>query len=114
MRELLSDDGLTQTHLILEGDELITLDTTPGHRVQRILDVNKRHRNDRDQNPIAQGRLVASVDPVIRHNWRREWEKYHSDKFTWKTYLAIQLNSREFEYFRTQDSTIGLTSQDKG
>lgn len=114
MRHLLSDDGLTQSHLIIQGDELLTVDSTPGKRIEKILDVNKRHRNDRDQNTQAHGRLAASVDPVIYYQWKKEWRERHKDSFTWKTYLVMKLNSRDYEFFRTQDSKIGLTSRDKG
>jgi len=112
LRQILSDNGLTQTHLIIQGDELITLDTTPGNRVQKILDANQRLRSD-TKNPLSHGRLAASIDPVLRHQWRKEWAQKHSDKWSWKTYLVMQLNPRDYSQFRTQDSTIGLTSQDK-
>lgn len=114
MKQIISDDGLTQTHLILQGDELIAADVTPGNRVQRILDVNQRHRIDRDHNPHAHGRLAASIDPVVYQNWRREWRQNHKDRWTWKTYLIMKLNSRDYSHFRTQESKIGMTSQDKG
>lgn len=113
MRQILSDDGLTQTHLVIQGDELVTADVTPGNRIQKILDVNNRHRIDGvRENGLL--RPAASIDPVIYMGWKRDWRENHRDKWTWKTYLVMKLNSRDFSYFRTQDSKIGLTSQDRG
>ena len=110
MKELLSDDGLTQTLIHQSGDRLVTADIVPGQRIDRILEANKQSRDN--QNRAAQGRHVASIDPVTYANWKRDW----SDKgktVSWKEYLIGCLNNPENKYLRTTTSKIGLTSQDR-
>lgn len=111
MKELLSDDGLTQTIIHQSGDRLVTADVVPGQRIDRILDANKAARGN--QNTKAIGRHVGSVDPVTRENWIREWEA-KGRQVSWKEFLIIKLNSPDHKFLRTIEGTIGITSQDRG
>lgn len=111
MKELLSDDGLTQTIIQQSGDRLVTADIVPGKRIDRILEANKQARDQ--QNKQALGRHVASIDPVTYTKWKREWES--SGKLvSWKEYLIACLNNPDNKYLRTTTSTIGLTRFDRG
>lgn len=110
MKEMLSDDGLTQTIIEQSGDRLVTADVVPAHRVQRILDANHNIRDK--QNSRAQGHHVASIDPATYENWKREWQ-VKTGSLSWKEFLIAKLNSPENKYLRTTTSTIGITSQDR-
>jgi len=109
-KELLSDDGLTQTIIHQSGDRLVTADIVPGKRIDRILEANKQVRDQ--QNRHAQGHHVASIDPVTYENWKREWQA-KKEKYSWKEYLIAKLNDPDNKYLRTTTSTIGITSQDR-
>lgn len=110
---ILSDNGVIQTRLSIEGDELITQDVMSAQGVQSILDHNKRVSNDRMHNPQAKGRLAASIPAPLYYSWKKEWNEKHRDKWAWKTYLVSKINNPDYKYLRTQESTVGLTSQDR-
>lgn len=109
----LSDNGLISTQISVEDDQLILQDVMTARGVQSILDNNKRVSNDRMHNPHAQGRLAATIPLPMYYAWKKEWKDKHKDKYSWKTFLVTKINSPEFKLLRTQDSTIGLTSQDR-
>lgn len=111
MKEIISDDGLTQTVIRQSGDQFVTSDIVPAKRVERILDANKAVRDN--QNRQAQGRHVASIPPTIYENWKREYQtkKGHG---TWKQFLIAKLNDPDNKFLRTTSGTIGITSQDRG
>lgn len=109
----LSDNGLISTQISVEDDQLILQDVMTAKGVQNILDQNKAASNNRMHNPHSQGRLAASIPTPMYYAWKKEWRDKHQDKWSWKTFLVSRINSPEFKFLRTQESTIGLTSQDR-
>ena len=44
--------------------------------------------------------LAAKV-PINTHaQWKKEWREKYKDTWTWQTFLAMKLNSREYENLR--------------
>lgn len=100
MKELLSDNGVVQTVLHMNGDEMVTQDVINGRRMQTFLDDNQKLRRE-GVNSKAQGRLAARIPITLYTSWRREWERKYKQDWTWKTYLATKVNNRDYSKFLT-------------
>lgn len=48
-------------------------------------------------------RPAATIPALVRYRWREEWEKYHSDKWEWMTYLIMKINSSDYAKFRNSN-----------
>lgn len=102
-RILLTDNGVTQTHLDFHHGELVI------HRqqdVEPILDENVHIRNHLQQSARQDMRLAARVPMIDYQRWRREWRETSVDKWEWQTFLTMKLNSRDYAKFRTEDMRI--------
>lgn len=110
----LSDNGAVENVVSFNDDgELVTRDIMSGDRVQSILDHNAYLRNHAAPNRKAQGRHAASVPITVWTEWRKAWMSYHSDKWTWQTYLAAKLADSDNAYFRTGLQQIGLSERNR-
>lgn len=82
-----------------DGDGFTAIEFTPTHIENEILDECAKLRG-LQQNKGGGFQLAAKI-PINTHAaWRKEWrEKYH-DTWTWPTFLAMKLNSRDNAYLR--------------
>jgi hypothetical protein len=83
-----------------DGNELTLVEFTPTRIESEILDSCARARS------VAQvkGRAfqLAARVPINTWNiWRKEWAETYSGVFTWQTFEAMKLNSRENANLRT-------------
>lgn len=75
------------------------IEHTPSFVEKEILDECAKLRSLR-QNKKGAFQLAAKV-PINTHAaWKREWREKFSDTWTWQTFLAMKLNSRDNEYMR--------------
>lgn len=82
------------------------IEHTPTHIESEILDECAKLRTLR-QNKGGAFQLAAKV-PINTHTmWKREWREKHSDTWTWQTFLAMKLNSRENENLRVGHQRSG-------
>lgn len=110
----LSDNGAIETVVSFNDDgELVTRDVMSAERVQSVLDHNAYLRNHAVRNTRAHGRHAASIPISEWTNWRKEWMAYHSDKWTWQTYLAAKLADSDNAYMRTGVREIGLSERNR-
>ncbi len=99
---LISDDGITRTEVNISNGEAIVKTTQD---VTNILDTNAFWRNNARQNS-KEIRLAASIPTNEYYKWQKEWRETMADKWTWRTFLAMRLNSRDYSKFRTEDMRI--------
>jgi hypothetical protein len=85
--------------------EVVTQDIMPGKTVQKLLDENHRLRQD-GFNKKAHGRIAARVPMVMLYEWQKEWRQTYRKDWTWKTYLAMKINSRDYAHLRTTHMKI--------
>ena len=83
-----------------DGNGFTAFEFTPDSVEQVILDdcaaMRSLHQNSR-----SNFRLAAKV-PINTHaGWKKEWREKYSDTWTWPTFLAMKLNSRENSHLRT-------------
>jgi hypothetical protein len=104
----LGDNGNgTYTELRVSDDEIISRDVMPGQYVQNILDVNSRFRAEgRQPNRNAHGRLAASIPLPIYTEWRKSWMTKYKDDWSWKTYLTMKINSRDYSHLKTNEMNV--------
>ena len=92
----------------VDEDGFTYIEHTPTFVEKEILDECHQLRSLR-QTKGRHFQLAAKV-PINTHcQWKKEWREKHSDTWTWQTFLAMKLNSRENEYMRT-----GYTRSGKG
>lgn len=110
----LSDNGAVENVVSFNDDgEMVARDIMSGERVQSLLDNNAYLRNHATVNRKAQGRHAASIPITTWHEWRKEWKAYHSDKWTWQTYLAGKLADPDYALLRTGVKEIGLSERNR-
>ena len=94
----------TYTKLTFEGTEMISQDIMPGKSVQSILDTNAEKRAlGRKPNSSAHGRLAASIPIPLYHEWKKQWRETYRQDWTWKTFLTMKINSRDYSYLKTNE-----------
>jgi hypothetical protein len=99
--------GATYTELTYEGSEMIARDIMPGKFVQSILDSNAEKRAlGKRPNPKAHGKLAASIPLPIYHEWKKEWRTTYRQDWTWKTYLTMKINNRDFSFLKTNEMKL--------
>lgn len=92
------------TELILEHDQVVL---RHAFDAQPVLDQNSRERNMPQRgSPRMGAKKAASIPTPLYHLWRKEWREKHADKWTWHTFLAMRLNSRDYSYLRTSDMKL--------
>lgn len=64
--------GVIRTSLHIEGNEIITRESMPGHFVQDIMD--SVHELSRQSVKKHGGRLAGQIPLPIWKQWRSEWE----------------------------------------
>ena len=89
-----------------DGDELTLVEHTPTRIESEILDACARARS------VAQSKgrafqLAAHVPINTWNAWRKEWAEHYADTFTWQTFEAMKLNSRENANLRTGHKRSG-------
>lgn len=100
MPKSLGYSGVVETRVHFEGDEFITEDIQHGPVIQAILDQNQADRS-MGPNRRALGRHAGRIPLTLLDSWRKEWERKHSDKWEWKTFLVMRMNDRDYSYLRT-------------
>lgn len=95
----------TYSDVRVNDDELISRDIMPGHAVQSILDGNHELRATR-QNPKAFGRHAARIPKTVWTEWRKQWMTTHRQDWTWQTFLAMKLNSRDYSHLKTHEGAL--------
>jgi hypothetical protein len=102
MRISLGHNGISETLVHEESGSLITEEvqdcTAVLDRAQilRGLSVNRR----------AHMKPAATIPLVIYHNWKKEWRTQYRQSWTWQTYLAMKINSRDYSKLRTSDMKL--------
>lgn len=99
---LLTDNGVTQTRIHMHSDQLVVSHSQDVEPILRENELARRIQQSR-HSPM---RLAASVPILEYQRWRREWRERHADRWTWQTYLAMKLNSPDYQKFRTEDMRI--------
>ena len=100
-RILLDKSSTGVEHYVHVGDREIVLEEfAPTSVDQIILDEAHRLRNT-EQRKGAALRHAATVPINLYQGWRKEWRRKYSDKWEWRTYLAMKLNSPDYAYLRT-------------
>lgn len=98
-RFLIDDDGITRSRLHVQGDELVTEEVQDAGP---IADTAKALRSG-EFNRNAVMRPVASIPITMYREWQKEWRGKYAQSWTWQTYLAMKLNSRDYSQLRTSD-----------
>lgn len=83
-----------------DGDGFTLVEFTPDSVEREILDDCSRLRS-LHQNSRATFKHAGKVPIGLHAIWRKEWREHYSDTWTWQTFLAQKLNSREFQNLRT-------------
>ena len=83
----------TRTKLHISDNEMILQDHQD---CQAILDENAAMRNMPQARSIRSGYLAARIPVTIYYEWKKDWRANHRDKWTWHTYLAMKVNSRDW------------------
>lgn len=106
-QKLLLDLSPTGVQHSIESDEdgFFAVEHTPTIVENEILDECAKLRG-LHQKQHGAFRLAAKV-PILTHEmWKQEWHKV-KDKWTWPTFLAMKLNSREFANLRVGHKRSG-------
>jgi len=98
----LGSNGISESRIHFEGEKLITEEVQD---VEPVLDRAQQLRG-LSQNSRAQTRMVASIPLVVYHNWKKEWRASHHSNWTWQTFLAMKINSRDYSKLRTSDMKV--------
>lgn len=102
-----SNGNGTETIIRFDDDELISTDVMSGRNVQSILDTNAAFRaQGRRPNKNAHGRLAASIPIPVYTEWRKQWREKYRDDWTWKTFLTMKLNSRDYSHLKTNEMNV--------
>lgn len=100
-----NNGNFTYTQIEVSDDELIARDVMPGQYVQAILDRNHRLRS-LGPNRRAHGRLAASIPDTVYAEWRKEWMRTYRQDWTWKTFLTMKLNNRDYSFLKTNEARL--------
>lgn len=104
----LSNNGVIETRVSVNDDELVSRDIMSARNVQQILDDNQRVRNDNPHNKKAQGVMAARIPLPLFHEWKKEWKTGFNQDMTWHQFLLRRINDRDYGQLRTQDKKIIL------
>ncbi len=75
--------------------------------VQPLLDRNRKLQNENGGfNPKASGRIVATVDAVTQHKWRKEYNSGACKYMKWMDFKKMKLNSRDYSKFRVWEGQL--------
>ena len=99
-RVSLGYSGPIETRLHFDGDVMVSEDIMHGRQVQAILDQNQRDRSMGHRGHTA-GRHAARIPMPMLADWYQDWERNHSDKWEWMTFLTSKINSRDYSKLRT-------------
>lgn len=91
-----SGDGV-KSEVIWNND---SAEVRTSQRVDGIID--EFRRDSENINHKAAGRLAARIPTELFYRWRKEWRDQHSDKWEWRTWLAMRLNSPDYSHLRNQ------------
>ena len=102
MRRILLDASPTgvQHFAHVSDNELITEEFTPTSVEQEVLDHAHTLRG-LEQSRHSPMRHAATIPMGTYAIWRKEWQQKHADKWTWKTWLVMRLNSSDNKNLRT-------------
>lgn len=92
--------------VVFEDDAMYTVEHTPGHIENEILDSCARLRSLHQ----PKGRLMqhAARTPINTWQaWRKEWKEKYSDTMTWPQFEVMKLNSRDNSKLRTGNKRGG-------
>lgn len=105
--KLLLDISPTGVQHSIESDEngFYTVEHTPTVVEDEILDECSRLRSLHQRKGTFQ--LAAKV-PILTHEmWKQEWHTKYRETWTWPTFLAMKLNSREYQNLRVGHKRSG-------
>ena len=83
-----------------DGDGFTLIEFTPDEVETEILDNCARMRS-LHQNSRSHFKHAGQIPIGLHAVWKKEWREKYSDTWTWQTFLAMKLNSREYENLRT-------------
>ena len=97
------DNGVTQTGIWEEDNQLILTDTMPGDRIEKILQ-EKQHL---EASKTANGSIVGATIPnYLWQSWRNEWTAGpEAWGVPWHKFLLSRLNSPEFSKLRHDNAS---------
>lgn len=88
-----------KAHIANDGSEMVIEEYTPTSVENQILDECARLRSLHQT--TGRGMKLAAKIPSNTHAaWKKEWREKYSQVYTWSTFIAMKLNSRENEKFR--------------
>lgn len=107
MGKILLDRSVTgvEHYVEVNGDELVTAEFTPTS-VDKIVIDDVKARGDLAQNARSGMRHAASIPINTYMGWRKEWAQTASDTYTWKTFLAMKLNSSDYKFLRVNGKRL--------
>jgi hypothetical protein len=91
--------GVIRNEIHVTSDEIITVESMPGHFVQDIMDDVSALRSQVRARP-AGGAIVGKVPLPLWRMWRKAWEagpKQHG--VLWRVHLMGMLDDRDFSKF---------------
>lgn len=93
----------TRTKLHVDDDQIIMQDWEDA---QPLLDENQRMRNMPQARTMRGGYLAARIPATMYYEWKKDWRANHRDRWTWQTYLAMKINSRDYSKLKTSDRRL--------
>lgn len=93
----------------VDEDGFTAIEHTPTVVEQEIVDECSKLRG-LYQKKQGTFQLAAKIPINTYYGWKKEWRQKHADTWTWQTFLAMKLNSRDNEKLRVghTDSGIGM------
>lgn len=66
---------------------------------------------NRDHGTKRKMRHVADIPVVLYESWRKEWRQKYRDFMKFHAFVAMKMNSREFDRFRVEDKASRLSTR---
>lgn len=88
-------------HYVHVDDQEIVLEEFTPSKIEGIIVSEAQRLASMPQRRGSALRHAATVPISLYQKWRKEWRQHHSDKWEWKTFLAMKLNNPDYAYLRT-------------
>jgi hypothetical protein len=91
-----------QHRVHVSDTEMITEEHTPTSVEEKVIDRCRRleRLGQSREARKADVKVVASVAVGLYTTWYKEWKQKYHDKWTWKTFVAMKLNSNDYSKLR--------------
>ena len=89
--------------------QLYCTDIQPKSVNDRIAAENKLWRDTEKpvtRRPPDKGRKIASIPITMWQQWRSDWKRHHSDRWTWQTFELLKLAQPENGWLLTTNDII--------